>query len=264
VIGAVLAARAGAFCYAVAAALQQHEAVRTTTRGIANPAMLWQLAHRPWWLAAIAAQGLGASLHLLALSFGPLTFVQPLGVTTLLFAVPLAALLHHHRVQLAELAAALIVLTGLALLLSVLPPGTGAGAVDAEPVSIMIVAAIALTATAVALAKVVSGRLRSLLLASGAGISFGVTSALARVVLQTVGQPGSTVTVLFAGATFALLSCPTLRRRMGRASRQIASGHDADATFAQFEALYAQLRTPAPRPRVTSGSAYRPTVRANR
>jgi len=206
VIGAVLAALAGAFCYAVAAALQQHEAVRTTTRGIANPAMLWQLAHRPWWLAAIAAQGLGASLHLLALSFGPLTFVQPLGVTTLLFAVPLAALLHHHRVQLAELAAALIVLTGLALLLSVLPPGTGAGAVDAEPVSIMIVAAIALTATAVALAKVVSGRLRSLLLASGAGISFGVTSALARVVLQTVGQPGSTVTVLFAGAGIALLA----------------------------------------------------------
>jgi len=206
VIGAVLAALAGAFCYAVAAALQQHEAVRTTTRGIANPAMLWQLAHRPWWLAAIAAQGLGASLHLLALSFGPLTFVQPLGVTTLLFAVPLAALLHHHRVQLAELAAALIVLTGLALLLSVLPPGTGAGAVDAEPVSIMIVAAIALTATAVALAKVISGRLRSLLLASGAGISFGVTSALARVVLQTVGQPGSTVTVLFAGAGIALLA----------------------------------------------------------
>ncbi len=91
ILQAVLAALAGAFCYAVAAALQHHEAARATTRGLADPRLLWQLAHRPLWLAGIAATGVGASLHLLALSRGPLTLVQPLGVTSLLFAVPLAA-----------------------------------------------------------------------------------------------------------------------------------------------------------------------------
>ncbi len=75
---------------------------------------------------------------------------------------------------------------------------------------------------------------------------------------------GAVLAALAGAFCYAVAAALQHRRRMGRASRQIASGHDAGATFAQFEALYAQLRTPAPRPRVTSGSAYRPTVRANR
>ncbi len=203
---AVLAALAGAFCYAVAAALQHHEAARATTRGLADPRLLWQLAHRPLWLAGIAATGVGASLHLLALSRGPLTLVQPLGVTGLLFAVPLAAALRHHRVQLRELISALIVLAGLGALLGALPVGVGTGTVGEESVAVLLVTAGALAAAATAAARVVSGSLRSLFLAVGAGIALGSTSALARVLMHIDGQPGAAEPMLLAGAGIALLA----------------------------------------------------------
>jgi len=203
---AVLAALAGAFCYAVAAALQHHEAARATTRGLADPRLLWQLAHRPLWLAGIAATGVGASLHLLALSRGPLTLVQPLGVTGLLFAVPLAAALRHHRVQMRELMSALIVLAGLGALLGALPVGVGTGTVGEESVAVLLVTAGALAAAATAAARLVRGSLRSLFLAIGAGIAFGSTSALARVLMHIDGQPGAAEPMLLAGAGIALLA----------------------------------------------------------
>jgi len=202
----VLAALAGAFCYAVAAALQHHEAARATTRGLADPRLLWQLAHRPLWLAGIAATGVGASLHLLALSRGPLTLVQPLGVTGLLFAVPLAAALRHHRVQLRELMSALIVLAGLGALLGALPVGVGTGTVGEESVAVLLVTAGALAAAATAAARLVRGSLRSLFLAIGAGIAFGSTSALARVLMHIDSQPGAAEPMLLAGAGIALLA----------------------------------------------------------
>lgn len=206
VIEAVLAALAGAFCYAVAAALQHHEAARATTRGVANPALLWQLAHRPLWLGGIAATGLGAGLHLLALAHGPLTLVQPLGVTGLLFAVPLAAALRHHRIQRRELTAALIVLAGLGALLGALPAGTGSHLVGPEPVAALLVAAAGLTAVAAAAAQAVTGHARSLMLAAGAGTAFGTTSALARVLMQMDGQVDATAPMALAGAGIALLA----------------------------------------------------------
>ena len=38
-------------------------------------------------------------LHVLALSFGPITLVQPLGVTGLLFAMPIVAVLRRQRIS---------------------------------------------------------------------------------------------------------------------------------------------------------------------
>lgn len=125
---AVLAAVAGAFCYAAAAALQHQEARSDSVTGELHPRLLWQLAHRPLWLAAFAATAMGASLHLLALSRGPVTFVQPLGVLTLVFAVPLAAVLGRHRMRLRELICAVTVLAGLVSLLNVLGAAHGQSA----------------------------------------------------------------------------------------------------------------------------------------
>lgn len=206
-IEAVLAALAGAFCYAVAAALQHHEAARATAVGMADPRLLWQLAHRPLWLAGIAATGLGATLHLFALSRGPLTLVQPVGVTGLLFAVPLAAALGRHRARLGELTAALLVLAGLGALLSALPTGPGTSQVAlVGSVATLLVGTCAVTASAIAAGSLVTGRARTLLLAAGAGLAFGATSALARVLLQMDGQPDARATTLLAAAGITLLA----------------------------------------------------------
>ncbi len=206
VVQAVLAALAGALAFAVAAALQQHEAARATTRGMANPRLLWQLAHRPVWLAGIAATGLGAGLHLFALSKGSLTLVQPLGVTGLVFAVPLAAALRRHRVRPGEIVAALLVVAGLGALLGALPDGSGTSVVDPESVTGLAVTAGAMAAVTAAVAGLVTGRPRSMLLATGAGLCFGATSALARVLLATHDRPAATGPMLLAGAGIVLLA----------------------------------------------------------
>ena len=206
VVAAVLAALSGAFCYALAAALQQYEACRAPAGGVADPRLLWRLAHRPLWVAGVAATGLGAGLHLVALSQGPLTLVQPLGVTGLLFAVPLAAALGNHRVRLWELFAASLVLVGLAALLGAWPRGGGVDLPGPGPVVGLLLTAGGLTAISTAAAAVVTGPVRSLLLAVGAGTAFGTTSALARVLMQLDGQAGSLSAMVLASAGIALLA----------------------------------------------------------
>ena len=115
---AVVAALLGAFFFGLAAALQQREATRAADLRIADPRLLWRLAHRPLWVAGIVADGLSAVLHVLALSFGPITLVQPLGVTGLLFAMPIAAVLRRQRIRARDLSAAVVVLAALSVLLS--------------------------------------------------------------------------------------------------------------------------------------------------
>ena len=110
-----------AFCYALAAALQQHAAEHAGTPG--GLRLLAHLVTRPRWLAGVAAIVAGGCLHVLALRLGPLVLVQPIGVSGLVFALPLAAALHGHRVVRRELLGAIAVAAGLvAVLVSVQLP----------------------------------------------------------------------------------------------------------------------------------------------
>lgn len=205
-IEAVVPALAGAFCFATAAALQQREAVQATTSGTVNPWLVWQLAHRPLWLAGIGAEVLGVALHMFALTRGPLTLVQPLGVTALIFAVPIAAALRHHRLRLWELAAALVVLVGLGALLGVLPAGAGSARMGPGAVAGLLLPFVVLTTTATVVARLVAGRARSLLLAIGTGVALGTTSALVRVVFELSGSGGDEVPMVLACAGIAVVA----------------------------------------------------------
>jgi hypothetical protein len=90
---AICAAVAGALCFAVAAALQQQEASAAPATRVAGWRLLVHLVRRPRWVLGMVAMLLGGGLHLLALRSGPLVLVQPLGVSAVLFALPLAAAL---------------------------------------------------------------------------------------------------------------------------------------------------------------------------
>jgi hypothetical protein len=103
----------GALGYALGAALQQFEAV-------AEGASL-KLMRRPrWWLGGVIGFT-GASLHAVALSFAPLVAVQPISVATLVFAVPLAAMLHGRKAHRAEIVGSAAVAVGLLGLLLLVP-----------------------------------------------------------------------------------------------------------------------------------------------
>ncbi|MFB9675936.1 DMT family transporter [Streptosporangium vulgare] len=103
----------GALGYALGAALQQFEAV--------SEGASLKLMRRPrWWLGGVIGFT-GASLHAVALSFAPLIAVQPISVATLVFAVPLAAMLHGRRPHKAEIVGSIAVAIGLLGLLLLVP-----------------------------------------------------------------------------------------------------------------------------------------------
>ncbi|MGW4974195.1 hypothetical protein ACWEP3_30710, partial [Streptomyces albidoflavus] len=97
---------ASALAYAGAAIVQERVAEEQ------GPAFVpWR---RPAWWGAVALNGSGAVLHVLALAYGPLTLVQPLGALTIVFALPMAALLVGRKAGATAWRGALMATVGLA------------------------------------------------------------------------------------------------------------------------------------------------------
>ncbi|SDH40669.1 hypothetical protein SAMN05421505_11568 [Sinosporangium album] len=164
----------GALGYALGAALQQYEAV--------DLGASLKLMRRPRWWIGGAIGFTGACLHAVALSFAPLVVVQPVSVATLVFAVPLAAMLHGRKPHRAEILGSVAVTVGLIGIMWLVPRHS------AEPV-LSDRAAIGFLATILLivlvsnlLARKAKGPHKALLLAIGAGAVTATVSTFVRVV----------------------------------------------------------------------------------
>ncbi len=192
----------GSLFFALGAALQQFEAASTSRAG------LGYLARRPRWLLGGLAIAGGTALHVVALKYGPLTLVQPMGVASLLFALPCAAALQRRRPRPGELASAAVIAIGLIGLVLVVPehggnPHLGTG----EAVALLAGAA---TAALVlwTLARRASPAARACLLATGAGVLYGATATLTRVLVDGDWEPW----FLFAVPMPAVIALALLQR----------------------------------------------------
>ncbi|MFI0422013.1 DMT family transporter [Spongiactinospora sp. 9N601] len=168
----------GALFFALGAALQQVEAVRT-----ADHALL-RLVRRPRWLLGGLSIVTGGALHIVALSLGPLTVVQPMGVASLLFALPISAAMMGRRPAGAEILAAATVSAGLVGLVLIVPPTWNAptlnGSETATLLTVTGIAALLLWAGS----RVAAPSLRAGLLAAGSGVLYGATATLTRVLVK--------------------------------------------------------------------------------
>jgi drug/metabolite transporter (DMT)-like permease len=177
VLAAVIAL-IGSLFFALGAALQQFEAAGTDKPGL--PALL----RRPRWLIGGASILAGGGLHIVALGLGPLTVVQPMGVASLLFALPIAATLHGRRPARRELGAAAVVAAGLIGLVLLVPESHGPTVLAPAGVLTLLgvsgIAAVLLWAGS----KAASPAGRAALLASGAGVLYGATATLVRVLVD--------------------------------------------------------------------------------
>lgn len=165
----VLLALVSAVAYAAGAVLQERVAATGRT-GLYAP-----VRHSTWWVATLL-NGFGALLHVVALAYGPLSLVQPMGALTIVFALPIAALFVRRRAGAMAWRGALLATIGLAGLLS-LTGGAHSG--DLTGGEQLVVAGAALAAMAALFAGARAVRrpvLRSVLLAGGAGTSFGSAS----------------------------------------------------------------------------------------
>lgn len=140
-----------------------------------------------WWLA-LALNGLGAALHVLSLNFGPLSLIQPLGVLTLVLAVPLAAMAARRRVTRLEtsgMAGTVVGLAGLSLLI------TTSGDADTLTTGELLGLLTATTAVVGALgARGMRAGASPLWEAVAGGIAFAVCSALCQTLVVTATGAG--------------------------------------------------------------------------
>ncbi|MFC4560727.1 DMT family transporter [Nocardiopsis mangrovi] len=193
----VFMALAGAFFLALGSAMQERDAVRAPGRSVARVGFLLHLVRRPRWLLGTLAAGAGVTLHLVALSGAPLTVVQPIGVTGLVFAIVLSAVFNRRRVRPSQIAAGLCVMIGLLGVL-LLFPHTSVVPQMPLPTALALVGSVAAAGGIVYVAAhwIAAGP-RALLLAMVGGAALGTTSALARVVAShAVTSPAAVVSWL--------------------------------------------------------------------
>ncbi|MER6980025.1 DMT family transporter, partial [Streptomyces carpinensis] len=172
----VLLSLVSAVAYAGGAIVQERVAVSA-------PGEQYAPLRRPAWWAAVALNGLGGLLHVVALACGPLSLVQPLGALTIVFALPMAALCVGRRAGAAAWRGAIMATVGLAGLLSLVGASHAQSLTAAQRVTLAVVTGGAVVALTVA------GRaahrhpaVRSVLLATGSGIAFGMSSVFTKTV----------------------------------------------------------------------------------
>ncbi|MFJ5259963.1 DMT family transporter [Streptomyces sp. NPDC088387] len=138
---------------------------------------------RPAWWAAVALNGLGGILHVVALAFGPLSVVQPLGALTIVFALPMAAMFVGRKAGATAWRGALMATLGLAGLLSLVGTADSQSLSSAQRIGAFAVTAAGVVALMIA-ARAASRHpaVRSVLLALGSGIAFGMSSVFTKTV----------------------------------------------------------------------------------
>ncbi|MET8560091.1 DMT family transporter [Streptomyces flaveolus] len=172
----VLLSVVSALAYAGGAIVQEQVAVSSPDSG-------YLPLRRPGWWGALALNGLGGLLHVVALAYGPLSLVQPLGALTIVFALPMAALCVGRRAGATAWRGALMATVGLAGLLSLVGSSSAHSLTPAQRLAVALVtggAVVALMSAGLAAQR--HPAVRSVLLATASGIAFGMSSVFTKTV----------------------------------------------------------------------------------
>lgn len=178
---AILLSLVAAALFAVASVLQQRGTSTVADDAALGAGMLGSLVRRPVWVAGILADIAGFGVQAWALAVGSLLLVQPILVTTLIFALPLAARVDRRRLTGKEWAWSLVLIAALVVFVRLGEPTAG---LDRPPfpswlpaliISIPLVAACVWSA-----ASLPHGTKRSLVLAVAAGTLLGLSAPLTK------------------------------------------------------------------------------------
>ncbi|BBC31186.1 hypothetical protein SGFS_024800 [Streptomyces graminofaciens] len=172
----VLLSFVSAVAYAGGAIVQERVAV-------SSPGQTYAPLRRPGWWVAVGLNGLGGLLHVVALAYGPLSLVQPLGALTIVFALPMAALFVGRRAGATAWRGAIMATVGLAGLLALV------GSVDSQSLDTAQRVVVAVISAGAVAALMVAARAahrhpaaRSMLLAVASGVAFGMSSVFTKTV----------------------------------------------------------------------------------
>ncbi|MET7759275.1 DMT family transporter [Streptomyces sp. NPDC005389] len=195
----VLLALVSAVAYAAAAIVQERVAASA-----AGPR--YAPLRSPAWWGSVLLNGVGATLHVAALAYGPLSLVQPLGALTIVFALPMAALFVGRKAGSRAWRGAVMATVGLAGLLSLTSGAEARSLADGDR-WLLAGCTFGVVAVLFAAAHLV-GRsvLRSVVLAAAAGVAFGIASVFTKSVAEewTSGAPLAEWTALLVLSALAV------------------------------------------------------------
>jgi drug/metabolite transporter (DMT)-like permease len=179
----IVLALVSALLFAAGTVLQQKAGVAAPAAGTSS-GLLLRMARRPVWLAGIASDALGFVAQAAALGVGRLAVVQPLLVTTVVFALPLGVRFSGQRVRRTEVAAAILVVVALIAFLAIASPGGGRAEAPARGWLISGAVCAGVCVPLVLLGRRGPAARRAALLGAGAGILFALSAALTKAVVD--------------------------------------------------------------------------------
>ena len=188
-VAAILAIVA-AVSFALAATLWQRASVDSGVEG-GNPKAFAKLLTNWVWLLGLGAQIAGVVLQAAALDRGRVAIIQPLLVTTIIWALPLGYFLTNQTVTRRHILGAGVIVVGLAIFASV---GDPAGGVDNAPARDWASAFIVLGTICIGLllfARNGSLTVRAGVLGATAGILYGVSATLMKPVVEQLHADGA-------------------------------------------------------------------------
>jgi drug/metabolite transporter (DMT)-like permease len=169
-----------AFLFALAATLQQRGALELG--GVGSASSLVKLLGRPMWLVGTLALFIGYVFQAAALDRGRLSIIQPLLVTTVVFALPLGYFLTNQIVGRREIVGAGVILAGLALFTYFADPAGGVDNAPGNEWAVVIVVLVVLCGALVFFGgrSDASAGTRAAVYGTVAGILFGLSASLTK------------------------------------------------------------------------------------
>jgi drug/metabolite transporter (DMT)-like permease len=183
----IVLALVAALLFAVGTVLLQRAGMDEPTEG-SDSGLLLRMARRPVWLAGIAADGLGFVGQAAALSVGRLAVVQPLLLSSVVFALPLGARFTRQRIRPADVGAAALVAGALVAFLLVADPSGGRD--DAPFADWLVAGAVVggIAAPLVLIGRRLGPASKAALYGAAAGMLFALTAALTKAIMDRLGE----------------------------------------------------------------------------
>ena len=172
-----------AFLFALAATLQQKGALESGVSPDSLASLMRLVAVRAWLLGSIALL-VGYVVQAIALDHGRLAIIQPLLVTTVVFALPLGYLITGQQVGMREIVGAVVVVAGLALFALF---GDPAGGKDNAPGKEWLIALGIVTVICVVTfvaARAATGSRQAALFGVASGVLFGTSACLVKPTIE--------------------------------------------------------------------------------
>jgi drug/metabolite transporter (DMT)-like permease len=177
----IVLALVAALFFAFGTVLQQRAGLEKPSEG-ASSSLLLRMAKRPVWLAGIAADAIGFIAQAVALAVGRLAVVQPLLVSTVVFALPLGARFTGQRIRRTDVAAAALVVAALIAFLTIAEPSGGHDDAPLQEWLIAIGACALICVPLVLLGRHGTPSRRAAMLGTATGVLFALSAALTKVV----------------------------------------------------------------------------------